>query len=140
MWTINDFLAYVDLSGWPNKGEKKCPIRMHSTRSRWLKHSKQFCYMGHMRYLPMDHPWRRNKRVFDDNQELECAPNVQSGDGILGQLEGMIFGDETAGEKKEKNRKKGQSAEAATENVVQKKKSVFYWLPYWKYNLLRHNP
>jgi hypothetical protein len=33
----------------------------------------------------------------------------------------------------------GQSAEVATDNVVWKKKSVFFRLPYWKDNLLRHN-
>jgi hypothetical protein len=83
MWTINDFSAYADLSGWPNKGEKACPYCMNSTKSRWLKHGKKYCFMGLKRYLSMDHPWRRNKRTFDSTQELERAPNVQSGDEIL---------------------------------------------------------
>lgn len=48
--------------------------------------------MGHRRYLPMDHPWRRNKKIFDRTQELECAPHVQSGEEILGQLEVSRFG------------------------------------------------
>jgi hypothetical protein len=30
-------------------------------------------------------------------------------------------------------------AEAATDDIVWKKKSVFFRLPYWKDNLLRHN-
>jgi len=87
----------------------------------------------------MDHLWRRNKRTFDGNQEQESAPHVQSGDDILRQLEGMVFGDESAGKKKEKKRKKRQATEDATENVVWKKKSIFFRLPYWKDNLLRHN-
>jgi hypothetical protein len=62
--------------------------------------------MGHMRYLPMDHPWRPNKRAFDDTQERECAPDVQSGNDILGQLEGMVFGDESPGKTKEKKQMK----------------------------------
>ena len=45
----------------------------------------------------MDHPFRRNKRTFDGKQELECAPEVPSGDEILRQLEGMVFRDESAG-------------------------------------------
>jgi hypothetical protein len=59
--------------------------------------------MGHMRYLPMDHPWRRNKRAFDGTQKRECAPDVQSDDDILGQLEGMVFGDESAGKQKRRS-------------------------------------
>ena len=64
--------------------------------------------MGHKQYLPIDHLFRRNKRTFDKNQELGCAPDVPSRDEILRQLEGMVFGDESAGkartdiEKKEK--------------------------------------
>jgi hypothetical protein len=58
---------------------------------------KKYCFMGHRRYLPMDHPFRRNKRTFDDKQKLKCAPEVTSGDEILRQLEGMVFGDESAG-------------------------------------------
>jgi hypothetical protein len=70
--------------------------------------------MGHRQYLPMDHLFRRNKRTFDGNQELGCAPDVPSGDEILRQLEGMKFGDECAGkartdmEKSQKKRKKKQ--------------------------------
>jgi len=142
MWTINDFPAYADLSGWPNKGEYACPYCMHSIRSKRLKHGKKHCYMGHRRYLPMDHPWRRNKKTFDGTQELECAPHVQSGEEILGQLEGMVFGDESAGmanKDKKKKRNKRKKGETSTENVIWKKKSIFFRLPYWKDNLLRHN-
>ena len=45
----------------------------------------------------MDHLLRRNKRMFDGKQELECAPEVPSGEEILKQLKGMVFGDESAG-------------------------------------------
>jgi hypothetical protein len=45
----------------------------------------------------MDHPLRKNRRTFDGKQELECAPEVPSGDEILRQLEGMAFSDESAG-------------------------------------------
>jgi hypothetical protein len=102
MWTINDFPAYADLSGGPNRDVKACPVCMHLTRSRWLYNDKKFCYMGHRRYLPMDHHWKCNKKTFDGTQERKCAPDVQSGDDILGQLEGMVFRDESAGKTKEK--------------------------------------
>jgi hypothetical protein len=51
----------------------------------------------------------------------------------------MVFGDDSEGKIKEKKLKKGQPAEAATDNVVWKKKSVFFRLSYWKDNLLWHN-
>jgi hypothetical protein len=57
----------------------------------------------------------------------------------------MVFGDESAGKTKEKKhtkdkkRNREQLTEAATDNVVWKKKNVFFRLPYWKDNLLRHN-
>jgi hypothetical protein len=45
----------------------------------------------------MDHLFRRNRRMFNGKQKLECAPEVPSGDKILRQLEGMVFEDESAG-------------------------------------------
>jgi hypothetical protein len=51
-------------------------------------------------------------------------------------LDGIAFGDENAGKKKWKKRKTGA---AGTDDVVWKKKSIFFRLPYWKDNLLRHN-
>ena len=154
MWTINDFLAYTDLLGWPTRGVKACPCCMHSTRFKRLQHKKKFCYMGHRRYLPVNHLCQRNKRTFDGNQEFECAPDVPSGDDILMQLEGMVFGDESAGKKpkltgksktdnvgkKQKKRKKTpKKQKQVIVDKVWKKKSIFFRLLYWKDNLLRHN-
>jgi hypothetical protein len=133
MWTINDLLAYADLSGWLNRGVKACPCCMHSTRSKYLKNGKKFCYMGHMRYLPNEHLWRLNRRTFDGTEELECAPNVPFRDEILQQLDGIAFGDEDAGKKKRK------TGAQSSDDVVWKKKNIFFRLPYWKDNLLRHN-
>ncbi|XP_042988717.1 uncharacterized protein LOC122316252 [Carya illinoinensis] len=67
MWTINDFPAYGDLSGWSTKGRLICPCCMGNTQSRLLKHGKKFSYMGHRRFLPSDHRWRMMAKTFDDN-------------------------------------------------------------------------
>jgi hypothetical protein len=109
---------------------------MHSTRSKYLKNGKKFCYMGHRRYLPTEHLRRLNRRTFDGTEELECAPNVPFGDEILQQLDGIAFGDENTSKKKRKKRKTGAGS---SDDVVWKKKSIFFRLPYWKDNLLRHN-
>jgi hypothetical protein len=136
MWTINDLPAYAVLSGWPNNGVKSCPRSMHSTSSKYLKHGKKFCYMGHKRYLPTEHLWRLNRRRFDSTEELECAPNVPCGDEILQQLDGIAFENENASKKKRKKRKTGATS---TDDVVWKKKNIFFRLLYWKDNLLQHN-
>jgi hypothetical protein len=57
------------------------------------------------------------------------CPHVQSGEEILGQLEGMVFGDESAGmanKDKKKKRNKRKKEETSTENVIWKKKSIFF--------------
>jgi hypothetical protein len=132
MWTINDLPAYADLSGWSNKGVKACPCCMYSIRSKYLNNGCKFCYMGHRRYLPTEHLWRLNRRTFDGTEEFDSAPNVPSGDEILQQLDGVAFGDENEG-------KKRKTGAASSDDVLWKKKNIFFRLPYWKDNLLRHN-
>jgi len=58
------------------------------------------------------------------------------------QLERNVFGDENAGKANTNGKKKGKKqkkGEATTDNVVWKKKSIFFRLPYLKDNLSRHN-
>jgi hypothetical protein len=112
----------------------------------------------------MDHLLRKNRRTFDRKQELECAPEVPNGDKILRQLEGMVFGDKSAGKtpdptestkkdckrkkkkkeekgkkKKKKRKRNTKKKEPAAPEILWKKKSNFFRLLYWKDNLLRHN-
>jgi hypothetical protein len=73
MWTINDFPAYANLSGWSTKGRYACPCCSLDTTSKWLRYSKKFCYMCHRRWLEPDHKWRYNREHFDGNQEFRDA-------------------------------------------------------------------
>ncbi|XP_042964577.1 uncharacterized protein LOC122298784 [Carya illinoinensis] len=41
LWTINDFPAYGNLSGWSTKGKLACPSCNASTDSNWLKKRKR---------------------------------------------------------------------------------------------------
>ncbi|KAI9186443.1 hypothetical protein LWI28_017293 [Acer negundo] len=61
LWTINDFPAYGNLSGCTVKGYFACPISREGTNSCWLKHCKKNAYMGHRKFLPINHPYRRLK-------------------------------------------------------------------------------
>ncbi|GLT55146.1 hypothetical protein SLA2020_282940 [Shorea laevis] len=88
--------------------------------------------MGHRRWLPMEHRFRKDKRAFDGTQELDPAPIVLNGEEIMSQLNtpGFVVDESRVGEK----RRVGTN-----EPVKWKKQSIFFTLPYWKDNLLRHN-
>ena len=84
LWTVNDFPAYSLLSGWSIKGYKACPVCNEKTVSRKLK--DKIYYMGHRRYLPIDHKWH-NSRQHDRSRELGVMPITLTGEKVLMQLE-----------------------------------------------------
>ncbi|XP_071909641.1 uncharacterized protein [Coffea arabica] len=86
LWTINDFPAYGNLSGWSTKGKYACPCCNKDVRSQWLMHSKKHCYLGHRRFLAIDHPYRLNRAQFDGTIEKHSRPVRLYGFEILEQL------------------------------------------------------
>ncbi|KAL6659744.1 hypothetical protein ACP70R_002573 [Stipagrostis hirtigluma subsp. patula] len=168
MWTLNDFPALAYLYGWSTKGRYACPSCGGLTRSFVLKKGKKCSYMGHRRWLPRSHPYRRRKQQFDGTMETEHAPVTMSGSSVLRLLEGKIFvygkkkdqqeaeeteneargGKKAKGKRKNKKRKRAQRKNRSEEPSSQrekkpedwlKKRSIFFKLPYWEHNLLRHN-
>jgi hypothetical protein len=165
LWTLNDFPALAYLYGWSTRGTYACPSCAGSTKSFYLTKGKKCCYMGHRRWLPQGHSYRRQKKNFDGNKETEAAPKSLSGSSVLKMLEGRVFvlGKKGVAPKKGKNKKKGKSkneeyveppkekrkrANKSTASSTKKekrpedwlkKKSIFFDLPYWKDNKLRHN-
>lgn len=125
LWTINDFPAYAMLSGWSTKGKLACPCCHYNTNSTYLRYSRKMCYMDHRIFLPTDHEYRSNIRAFNGKEEYRTAPDLLKGEDVLDLLENFtnIFG---------KTQKK-------VTNGPWRKKSIFFELPYWKDNLLRHN-
>ena len=84
LWTINDFLTYGDLSGWNTNGYQACSICMGDRSS--FKICKKIAFMGHRRYLPDNHVWRRS-RLHDGNVEHKPPPVVMNDQEILEQLD-----------------------------------------------------
>ncbi|XP_020094140.1 uncharacterized protein LOC109714114 [Ananas comosus] len=132
LWTINDFPAYGNLSGWVNKGKLACPLCNKDTHSTSLKYGGKLCYLGHRRFLPIKHRWRFENKLFDRTRENRLAPKQLSGDDVLAQLHGIQF---PSFGKTIKNRKFNNF----TCIDGWKKKSIFFTLPYWRTLLLRHN-
>lgn len=143
-------------------------ILWDSTRSVYLKKGKKFSYMGHRRWLPQGHSYRRQKKKFDETVENELAPKTMSGSSVLKMLEGRVFvyGKKDDPSKKGRTGKKAKSKAKGKRNTGKnkrkretckrkltggstknkkepkewlKKKSIFFSLPYWELNLLRHN-
>ncbi|XP_062075803.1 uncharacterized protein LOC133779922 [Humulus lupulus] len=126
LWTISDFPAYANLSGWSTKGKYACPSCHQDTCSMWLKHRKKHCYMGHRRWLENNDPFRNDEKSFDGTKEERMAPTPLSGSMILDTLAGYQI-------------KFGKTVVNPLLPYSWKKKSIFFELPYWKDNLLRHN-
>ncbi len=104
--TINDYPALGNLSGQTVKGKKACSDCMEHTRSRWLKKSRKMVYMGHRRWLPLRHTFRRKKKIFNGKKELGSAPADLSGDQVHNMVKDITneFGKKRKRSKEDKKR------------------------------------
>ncbi|XP_021732612.1 uncharacterized protein LOC110699400 [Chenopodium quinoa] len=89
MWTINDFPAYGNLSGYKNKGHKACPICIDDTPNVYLEHYGKDVYVRIRRLLRRDHPYRRQKKAFNGKVEEGAAPKPLSGKEVYGRVKGI---------------------------------------------------
>ncbi|XP_071726724.1 uncharacterized protein [Rutidosis leptorrhynchoides] len=130
VWTINDFPAYANLSGWSTKGKLACPSCHKRTRSIRLRRSRKFVFMGHRRLLSKRHAYRKDKNSFDGTEELETKPTCLTGSDVLNELNGIEF----------------KFGKLVKDNPVLpynwKKRSIFFKLPWkdkrsfkWRYDL-----
>ncbi|XP_057548101.1 uncharacterized protein LOC130826536 [Amaranthus tricolor] len=131
LWTINDFPAYADLSGWSTKGYYACPCCHKETKRTSLMHKGG--YLGHRRWLPMNHKWRNDANSFDGKIEKGVAPVPLSGDDVLQHY--SRFSQAKYGKIVGKKRKR----DASNSLFGWKKKSIFFTLPYWRKLKIRHN-
>ncbi|KAJ7959735.1 Transposon protein, putative, CACTA, En/Spm sub-class [Quillaja saponaria] len=134
MWTISDFPAYGMLSGWSTHGNLACPYCMEQTKSFRLPHSHKQCWFDcHRQFLPIDHPFRKQKDKFKKNTTEKALPLPRlSGEEVWGRLRrlnqitfGNAFGKQII------------SGFGKQHNWA--KISIFWELPYWSTNLIRHN-
>ncbi|XP_058195233.1 uncharacterized protein LOC131311699 [Rhododendron vialii] len=128
LWTINDLPAFGNLSGCTVKGYYACPICGEGTCSCRLKHGKKNSYEGHRKFLPRYHPYRKQKKAFNGEQEFGEPPLPLSGEEVLREVEGIktIWGKAS----------KKRSSKVGTK--CWKKKSIFFTLEYWVFLYIRH--
>ncbi|CAO2825429.1 unnamed protein product [Amaranthus hypochondriacus] len=135
MWTISDFSAYSMLSGWSTHGKNACPYCMSDSKAFYLRNSRKMCWFDcHRMFLPDRHPFRRrNKANFMARvQEEDHAPHTRTGVEILGELNmhGM--------KKVYENGAQEYNEYYGPLTGGWEKRSVFWDLPYWKTNMIRH--
>ncbi|XP_021829050.1 uncharacterized protein LOC110769375 [Prunus avium] len=131
IWTINDFPAYGNLSGWSTKGYLACPVCLEDTSHTKLRN--KICYMGHRRYLRKNHPWRKSCD-FDGKYEMRDQPRVFSGDEILLQFNHLRPCKPGKHPDNYDRKRKRMPME-----LNWTKKSIFFELEYWSKLKIRHN-
>ncbi|CAN0917775.1 hypothetical protein LINGRAHAP2_LOCUS30504 [Linum grandiflorum] len=133
MWTISDFPGLELLPGWNTHSGFACPSCNVDAIPLRLPKNLKWCFIGSRRFLPPGHRFRLLKNQFDGNTDKRGPPKLLSGQELLEQMVGLdiTFGkglDPLTGKKRPRE-DQGQW----------KKRSIFWDLPYWKSNLLRHN-
>ncbi|XP_059302223.1 uncharacterized protein LOC132054190 [Lycium ferocissimum] len=114
-----------------DSGKLACPCCKENTKSFTLKHGGKNSWFGcHRQFLPVDHEFRSMRNAFRKNKtEHDLPPPTLSGEKIWERFRDLPKVTETP-----PSRLNGYGVE---HNWT--KHSIFWELPYWKHNLLRHN-
>ena len=72
--TINDWPALSNLSSQSNKGYQACTHCLDETDNFYLKNCRKVVYMGHRRFLPLNHPLRKKEKHFKGEPETRAKP------------------------------------------------------------------
>ncbi|XP_033139196.1 uncharacterized protein LOC117130448 [Brassica rapa] len=131
LWTISDFPAYGMLSGWTTHGKLSCTICMEDCKAFYLTNGRKTCWFDcHRRFLPRNHPLRKNKKDFLKGKHALNGEQVYSEllNGVNPPKASMCGGN--GHDKKKPGYGKRHNWH---------KESIFWELPYWRDLILRHN-
>jgi hypothetical protein len=134
IWTINDFPAYGMLSSWSTHGKLACLYCMENYKAFTLTNrGKASFFYCHRCFLPLNHRYRKNRKdFFVVRVEKDVASPRLSGEelhDVVSEYGDIVFGLQSGKQK--------FPGFGLTHNWV--KRSIFWELPYWKTNPLRHN-
>ncbi|XP_057760478.1 uncharacterized protein LOC130980854 [Arachis stenosperma] len=87
----------------------------------------------------MGHKFRLSRTKFNGKDELKDSPATLTGSEILEQLEGINVSFRKKLQTSKGRRTRQKIVEGDDESGMWRKKSIFFYLPYWESNLLRHN-
>ena len=134
MWTISDFPVYSMLSGLTTGSELACPYCIKKTQSFRLQHGrKQSWFDCHRMFLDQHHPFRRDRKNFLKGQTVRRPPPTNRiGEEILDQICNLGIRNVTELDAEQVNK-------IICKTCGWKKRSIFWDLPYWSSNMIRHN-
>ncbi|XP_073137959.1 uncharacterized protein [Henckelia pumila] len=133
LWTISDFPGLGCLSGWNTYAKNACPTCADKTDALYLKHGKKWSFRGHRRFLPPDAEIRTMSSYGKpEHRELDLVP--LSGSDVLRMTlnKNVVFGKSSAS-------KPAAKIKTGSMEQMWRKKSIFFSLPYWEFNLIRQN-
>ena len=87
--TVHHYLGYGYVAGQVVHRFSRCVRCIDDTTYRQLDRdpgSSKTVFMGHLRWLHDDDPWRKRKDLFDGETELRRRPRTRSGEEIDGLL------------------------------------------------------
>ncbi|GKB14467.1 putative transposase-associated domain-containing protein [Tanacetum coccineum] len=162
LWIINDYPALGTLCGCPYSGFKGCVVCGKDTNCVRLSASSKQSYVGHRRYLPYNHPFRKQKKAFNGQQEFLQAPIPMTGEQIYNEVKHIKnkWGkgkrtNNNASENQEDTRGRGGKIQKQKRNTTEEEGSLsqvneqngVYWkkfniwyrkLKYWRHNPVPH--
>ena len=81
--TIYDWPALSNLSGQSNKGYNACTHYFDDMESIFLKKSQKGVYIGHHRFLPLNHTLGKRGKHFQGKAEHQTMPDNHSGEDVF---------------------------------------------------------
>ncbi|GLU11297.1 hypothetical protein SLE2022_280530 [Rubroshorea leprosula] len=133
MWTITDFPGYGMVPGWSTHGRLSCPYCMEMTRAFYLQNGRKISFFDcHRQFLPASHQYRMDTTHFLKGR-FEFGPPPPRLDGHSVRLRVATLLDVLFG-----NPSVNQTIFGFGETHNWVKRSIFWELPYWEDNLIRH--
>ncbi|GJZ34057.1 putative transposon, En/Spm-like protein [Tanacetum coccineum] len=87
LWTINDYPTLGTLHGCPYSEFKGYVVCGKDTNCVRLSASSKQSYVGHIRYLPYNHPSRKQKKAFNRQQEFLPTLILMTGEQIYNDVQ-----------------------------------------------------
>ncbi|GJZ72773.1 ribonuclease H-like domain-containing protein [Tanacetum coccineum] len=127
LWTINDYPALGTLCGCPYSGFKGCVVCGKDTNCVRLSPLSKQSYVGHRRYLPYNHLFKKQKKAFNGQQEFLPA--------LIPMIEEQIY-NEIQKQKRNTTEEEGRSSQVNGQNdAYWKKFNIWYRkLSFWRHN------